>query len=176
MSLIEEWRQIRGFPNYLISNYGRVKSLERDYKYGSHKDIILKPGYRRGYEKVTLFLNGKRYVKATHRLVAEAFISNPNNLPVINHKDENKLNNRVDNLEWCTPKYNSHYGNCRQKISKNVSRKVEQLTKNGELIKVWDSMTKASESLNINISQISYCCKNTRFSAGGYKWRKLRNE
>ena len=174
---LEEWKQIIGFPSYLVSNYGRVKSLSRDYKYGSHEDIILSPTNRRGYLGVTLFRDGKRYHKAVHRLVAEAFIPNPNNLPCVNHKDENRTNNSADNLEWCTHEYNSHYGACREKISKGVSRKVAQYAKTGELIKIWDSMTSASEYVGITISSISYCCKHyPKFSAGGFKWRKLANE
>ena len=173
MEFLEEWRQIRGFPSYLISDYGRVKSLSRDYKYGYHEDIILKPTERKGYKAVTLFSNGKRYRKSIHRLVAEAFIPNPNNLPMVNHKDENEANNRVDNLEWCTRLYNSRYGSNRQKISEKVSKKVAQYTKDGVLIAVWDSMTIASKEIGVCISEISKCCKDNKYSAGGYKWRKV---
>ncbi len=169
----EEFKPIRDAPNYMISNYGRVVSIGRDYKYGNHDDMFLKLSDRRGYKKATLFVDGKRYYKAVHRLVAEAFIPNPNNYPCVNHKDEDRANNVVTNLEWCTHLYNSHYGNCRVKISKRVSRKVEQLTKDGIVIKAWDSMTKAGETLGIAISEISKCCKNYKFSAGGYKWRKI---
>lgn len=175
--ILEEWRQIRGFPDYMISNLGRVKSLSRDYKYGSHDDMILSPTDRRGYFRVTLFQNGKRHYKAVHRLVAESFISNPNNLPCVNHKDENRINNRVDNLEWCTHKYNSRYGSAREKISKRVSRRVEQYTKDGKLIKTWDSMTLASEVIGVTVSSISHSCRYfPKYSAGGFKWRKLTNE
>lgn len=173
MEFLEEWRQIRGFPDYLISNCGRVKSLRRDYKYGSHGDIILKTNDRKGYRGVTLFRDGKRYYKSVHRLVAEAFIPNPDNLPLVNHKDEDKTNNRVDNLEWCTRLYNANYGLSRQRISARVSRKVGQYTKDGVLIAVWDSMTLASKKVGACLSEISKCCKDNRYSAGGYKWRKI---
>lgn len=170
--LTEEWKQIRGFPDYEVSNYGRVRSLARDYKYGSHEDIILKTNDRRGYRGVTLFRDGKRYYKAVHRLVAAAFIPNPANLPIINHKDENRANNRADNLEWSSYTYNSNYGNCRRKISDRVSRKVGQYTKDGELVAVYDSMTIASRKTGACLSEISKCCKDFRYSAGGYKWRR----
>jgi hypothetical protein len=170
---MEIWKSITGFETkYLVSDLGRVKSLSRDYKYGSHDDVILKTNDRRGYEGVTLFDNGKRYYKAVHRLVAEAFIPNPDNKPCINHKDENRKNNRANNLEWCTYSENSNYGNCRKKISNRVSRRVYQLSKDGEIIKVWDSMSKASESLGVHLSEISKCCKNHKFTAGGFRWRK----
>lgn len=173
MEFLEEWRQIRGFPDYLVSNYGRVKSLSRNYKYGSHEDIILKTNDRRGYRGVTLFRDGARYYKSVHRLVAEAFIPNPDKLPLVNHKDENKSNNRVDNLEWCTRLYNANYGSSRQKISDRVSSKVGQYTKDGVLVAVWDSMTLASKNVGACLSEISKSCKDNRYSAGGYKWRKI---
>ena len=170
---MELWRTIRGFPSYQVSSLGRVKSLERDYKYGKHGDIILKQNNRRGYKGVTLFKDGKRYYKAVHRLVAEAFIDNPNNLPMVNHKDENRTNNKVDNLEYCDAKYNINYGSCRDKISKGVSKKVEQLTKDGLVIGIFNSMTEASNKTGVYLSEISKCCKDARYSAGGYKWRRV---
>ena len=169
----ERWRPIRGFPGYEVSDHGRVKSLARDYHYGSHEDMILYQGDWRGYKCVTLFRSGKRHHKLVHRLVADAFIPNPDKLPIINHKDETPANNRADNLEWCTYRYNIHYGGCRDKISKSVSRKVIQLTKDGSIVAVWDSMTKAAASTGACLSEISRCCKNNRLSAGGYKWRRF---
>ena len=176
MECLEKWRPIRASPNYMVSNYGRVKSLARNYKYGSHADMILRPGDRRGYKSVTLFIDGKRVYRSVHRLVAEAFIPNPDNLPIINHKDEDKANNRADNLEWCTRLYNCRYGNARKKISDRVSRKVVQLSKSGEAINVWRSMTEASKNTGAQISEISKCCKDNRYSAGGFKWRLLSDE
>lgn len=172
----EVWKPIPDFPDYLVSNEGRVKSLARDYKYGSHDDMILSQNDRRGYKGVTLFRDNYRKYFAVHRLVAEAFIPNPNNLPCVNHKDENRANNVVSNLEWRDYSYNSNYGTCREKISRSVSRKVEQLTKSGEVVRVWDSMTQASKSLGVQLSEISKCCEYPHYTAGGYKWRKIQNE
>ena len=102
MGQIEIWRDVIGFENlYLVSNLGNVYSIH------SKKQLKLKDN--KGYYNVTLFKNGKRYYKIVHRLVAEAFIPNPNNFKEINHKDENKINNNVDNLEWCDAKYNLNY-------------------------------------------------------------------
>lgn len=174
--MAELWKAIPNFPNYLVSNEGRVKSIARDYGYGSHGDMVLSQNDRRGYKGVTLFKDGYRYYLAVHRLVAEAFIPNPTNLPLVNHKDENRANNAASNLEWCDQVYNSNYGTCREKISRAVSRKVEQLTKSGEFIREWDSMTQAGKSLGIPISEISKCCSDFHYTAGGYKWRKVHNE
>lgn len=98
----EVWSVIVSFPMYSISTFGRVKSL--------YTNKILKPINNRGYRFVTLMKDNKRYNCAIHRLVAKAFIANPNRYPVINHKDENKANNIITNLEWCDAKYNVNYG------------------------------------------------------------------
>ena len=107
--MIEIWKDVPGYEGlYQVSNYGRVLSL---YRYRKKSQNILKTFTRKtGYIAVTLQKNGKRETKLVHQLVALCFIDNPNNYPIINHKDENPSNNRVDNLEWCTHKYNSNYG------------------------------------------------------------------
>lgn len=168
---MEKWIPIKGFSNYLISNLGRVKSLSKSYRYRKNDEIILKANTRQnGYLKVDLYANGKAYTKSIHRLVAEAFIPNPDNLPEVNHKDEDKTNNRVDNLEWCTPKYNNNYGTHNRKVSEGVSKKVGRFTDDGILIDIWGSATIASETLGISRRNISRSCK-TGFRAGGFKWR-----
>ena len=114
--MIEEWRPVVGYEGlYEVSNTGRVRSVDRYVKtcYGSyrlHKGKVLSPGIRPdGYLVVSLQYRMFR----VHRIVAEAFLPNPDNLPQVNHKDEDKSNNRVDNLEWCTAKYNNNYGTAR---------------------------------------------------------------
>ncbi len=119
----EEWRDIDGFDNrYMVSNIGRVKTKEFTYTlYGKNQvkpEHILKTTVRKdGYCKVNL--GGYRNQKTLnlHRLVAIAFIPNPQNLPCINHKDENPSNNTVENLEWCSYKYNNNYGTFKEKHS-----------------------------------------------------------
>ena len=113
IDIIEEWRPVVGYEGlYEVSNIGRVRSLDRYVKgkgksYFLHKGRVLSPGIKtEGYLIVRL----QRRMFYVHRLVTEAFLPNPDNLPEVNHKDEDKLNNRVDNLEWCTVKYNNNYG------------------------------------------------------------------
>lgn len=115
----EIWKDIKGYENkYQISNLGRVKAL--DYR-RTKKEKILDSRNNKGYKAIALWNNGKRRVFLIHRLVANAFIPNPNKFPQINHKDENKLNNSVDNLEWCTQFYNNIYGTRLQRVSKTLS-------------------------------------------------------
>ena len=129
--MIEEWRDIKGYEGiYQVSNLGNVCSLDRVIKHYP-KDYfqegkVLSPALsRNGYPMVILVNHNKRKTRNVHRLVAEAFIPNPNNLPQVNHKDENKTNNCVDNLEWCTQKYNLNYGTRNIKISKARKGGVE---------------------------------------------------
>ena len=115
----EIWKDIEGYENkYQISNLGRVKAL--DYR-RTKKEKILDSRNNKGYKAIALWNNSKRKVFLIHRLVANAFIPNPNKFPQINHKDENKLNNCVDNLEWCTQFYNNIYGTRLQRVSKTLS-------------------------------------------------------
>lgn len=109
--MIEEWRPVVGYEGlYEVSSYGRVRSLDR-YCYRLQKGKVLSPAKDRyGYLTVTLNCNGKSKTIKIHRLVAQAFLPNPDNLPQVNHKDENKINNIVYNLEWCDAKYNNNFG------------------------------------------------------------------
>lgn len=115
--MIEEWRSVVGYEGlYEVSSYGRVRSVDRYVKsksesYWLRKGKMLSPAKdKNGYLKVNLSCNGKNNIIRVHRLVAQVFIENPDNLPEINHKDEDKTNNSVDNLEWCDRKYNNNYG------------------------------------------------------------------
>lgn len=121
---------------------------------------------KHGYCYVSLTNNFKVKYMLVHRLVAIAFIKNPNNYFYINHKDENKQNNNVDNLEWCTLKYNNIYGNRLQ----NCSSSVIQI-KNNKKINVFSSMNEAERMTNIKAQNISACCRGKRKTAGGFKWR-----
>lgn len=112
MTEIEEWRPIVGYEGlYEVSNLGRVRS----FKWG-REEIRKLHITKKGYLEVGLCKEGKQKMFKVHRLVAQAFIPNPEGLPVINHRDENPKNNKVDNLEWCTYKYNSNYGTCKERI------------------------------------------------------------
>lgn len=121
----EEWRDIDGYEDlYQVSNMGRVLSLKFNHTENNPK--ILKPIELLGYLVVNLYKDGKMKSFKIHRLVAKAFIPNPDNLPEVNHKDENKFNNVVDNLEWCTTKYNINYGTAISRSSKTRSLPVEE--------------------------------------------------
>lgn len=140
---------------------------------------ILKPSISgAGYLSVLIIdSNGNRKQSYIHRLVAKAFIPNPYNLPQVNHKDEDKTNNQVDNLEWCTPLYNINYGNTRQKISiaqKKRGNPVVQIDKiNGCIINQFPNSSTAMEITGIDASAIIKCClMRPKFkTAGGYVWR-----
>ena len=128
----EVWQPIRGYEGlYEASNLGQVRSVERvifSQRWGGHQlrhSVILKPSISsRGYKMVVLSKNGKRKAYSVHRLVATTFLPNPNNLPVINHKDQNKLNNKINNLEWCDQMYNFHYADAdvRRAISQSLAK------------------------------------------------------
>lgn len=131
---VEEWRDVVGFEGfYQVSNLGRVQSLERlvdtNIKYVDkriHKGKLLKLHLNnRGYKMVHLCKNGTVKRVLVHRLVAEAFVQNPNNYPVVNHKDENKQNNCVENLEWCTQQYNMNWNGVMKKVGVK-NRKTEE--------------------------------------------------
>lgn len=173
----EIWKDVVGYEGlYKVSNLGRVKSLSRLIIISNyHKqsdDIILKQKINvTGYNVVNLSKNGCYKTKFVHRLVAEAFIPNPNTLPQINHKDENKLNNCVNNLEWCTGKYNANYGTRNERSSKHKMKKVEQYTKEGVLVKVWDSVTTVQKETGMSLFNISMACTGKIKTAFGYIWK-----
>ena len=170
---MEEWRDIKGYEGlYQVSNLGRVKSLARktNNQYGKKERLMTQKLDKDGYKRVGLNKNGKQIYYGVHRLVAQAFISNPNNYPQINHKDEDKSNNKVDNLEWCDGKYNQNYGTINERRTQKLKKKVICIT-TGEK---FDSIIEASEKYNIkNKSDISRVCKGDRNYCGNLNGKKL---
>ena len=169
---MEKWKDINGYEGlYKVSNKGRVKSLNYNH---TKKEKILKPYINNcGYEIVCLSKNNTRKQYLIHRLVAEAFIPNPNNYSEVNHINEDKLNNYVNNLEWCNKKYNMNYGSRSERASKKISntmkgnrnatrRKVKCIT-TGE---IFNCIKEASEKYNINRGNICSCCKGKLKFAG----------
>lgn len=171
------WKPIKGYENlYEVSDMGEIRSLDRISPCGKgrchlFKSKVLTPSSNgKGYTFVRLAKNGINKKHYIHRLVAEAFIDNGNNYPIINHKDENRANNKVDNLEWCTYKYNSNYGNIKNKIANKCSIEIIQIFPDGKE-KAWKSAREVERQLGINHSNITACCKKKTKTAGGYKWR-----
>lgn len=162
------WKTIENFENYEVSDLGQV----RNKKTGR----ILKPNLvGKGYYKIDLHKNSKRYCFLIHRLVAQAFIENPNNLPQVNHIDEDKENNNVSNLEWCDANYNNKYGTRTQRAILSHNKAILQYSLDGKLIKEWSSIKDAGDTLHIDRGDISKCCNGKQHTAGNYKW-KFKNE
>ena len=157
----EIWKPVKDYENlYEVSNLGRVKSIGT---YNTCKRGILNPMTNPdGYYHVVLYDNGRRKDVGIHRLVAIAFIPNPNGYKYVNHKDENVKNNCVENLEWCTNSYNLLY---------SKGKKVAQYSKEKELIEIFNGIAEASRKCNIPTSNISKCCKGKRQSAGKFIWK-----
>ena len=167
---MEIWKDIEGYEGlYQVSNFGRIKSL---YNYRG-KNNILVPHIKRGYYQIGLRKNTKRKWFSIHRLVAETFIENPNNLPCVNHIDENKLNNKVENLEWCTIAYNNCYGSRLKKVSKTnkLRKEIAQYTIEGELVKEFFSIAEASKQTGFSMTNISNCVNGIFKQANGYIWK-----
>lgn len=162
----EIWKDISNFEGlYQVSNLGKVRNTKTNK--------ILKESYdKRGYVVYCLY-HKKAYVKKAHRLVAETFIPNSEHFPQVNHKDENKHNNNVNNLEWCSNKYNSNYGTRGKRISKKlkiVLKKPILQILNGKIIKKWDGAIDVEKELGIKRSNICWGLKNNK-KVRGYIWK-----
>ena len=163
----EIWCTINGYEGqYQVSDQGRVRSM----KFGKYR--ILKPGrMTNGYLQVHLCKNGEKKMYLVHRLVAKTFIPNPYNLQEVNHKDENKTNNFVQNLEWCDRKSNCNYGTRNKRISDKCSKMVLQYEKSGEFVKEWKSARDVQRNLGYAYQHISNCCTGRYKSAYNFIWK-----
>ena len=164
----EIWKDIEGFNGkYQVSNTGKVKSFAI-----KKEGQILKPQVTRGYAYVGLCRDSKRQKNhLIHRIVASAFAPNPNGYKEVNHKDEDKLNNNADNLEWCTREYNMSYKNARIRQGVSQGKPVLQFTMDNLPIAKYYSAEFAGKINNIDSSSIIKCCIGKRSFAGGYKWK-----
>lgn len=164
----EIWKPVAGYEGvYEVSNFGNMKSLQRRY---ASERILRKTKDRKGYEQVNLRKDGKRQCCKVHRLVAEAFIPNPDKLSQVNHKDENKSNNRVENLEWCTAAYNSNYGTRIERIAEKHRKKISQYTIEGQFIKEYNSVSEAAKEMSGTCDFIYKCATKERKTAYGFVW------
>ena len=159
---MEIWKDIKGYERlYQVSNLGRVKSLNK------FKGRILKPIIQNGYAYVDLSKHCEHHRMILHRLVAETFIENPLHLPEVNHKDENKLNNCADNLEFCSSKYNSNYGTRNKRKSKPI-----QCIETGVIY--WGAREMERQT-GIKHNNIANAIKNNT-KAGGYHWQYVERK
>lgn len=180
----EVWKDIPDYEGlYQASNLGNIKSLQRTMpnsgaygKYFTVKEKILKPHlHNNGYCSVKLSKYGKINRVTVHKLIATLFVANPHNYSIINHKDENKSNNKADNLEWCTAKYNCNYGtrNERLRIINTLvgGKKVLQYSLDGDFVKEYSSISEASRKTGVYVRSISSVCNGRGKTAGGYIWK-----
>lgn len=179
----EVYKDIIGYEGYYqVSNLGNVKSVDRivtnNGKRIPRKGKVLSKGLSKyGYLTVVLSKNGVHKNYRVNRLVAEAFIPNPQQLPFVNHKNEEKTDNRVENLEWCDAVYNHNYGTIKERISKSgrncktKSKKVVQMTLDGEVVAVFPSTMEVQRQLGFSNGNISNCCVGRVPHVYGFKWK-----
>lgn len=177
----EIWKDINGYEGlYQVSNFGNVMSL--NYQNHGYAKLLTPKCNNAGRLWVELCNNNKKRAFLIHRLVAIAFIENPENLPQINHIDENPKNNHVDNLEWCTQEYNIKYyldrhkrerkiRNYSEKYKQRTNLKVNQYSLSGELLRTWSNSREVAKECEWNDWSISECCRGNRKTAYGFIWR-----
>ena len=179
----EIWKKIKNFSNYEVSNQGRVRSLDKQIKTKNNKIKIYKGKFLKSqlaWNKKYLCVgiyddNGKQYRIPIHKLVAQTFIPNPNNYEIINHLDENKFNNCVDNLEWTSLKENNLYSFHKHPERKNTTS-ILQYDLEGNFIRKWNSIKEAADYYNINSSNISECLTGRNKSSNKFIWKYYYND
>lgn len=158
-----EWREVQEYDHYEVNQYGDIRHKVRQK--------ILKPRCNKGgYQYVNFKINGKNINFAVHRIVANAFIPNPNGYTEINHKDYDKTNNCVENLEWVNSSQNKQHAYLKEENRKSRGKSVNQYTKDGEFIKTYSSVSDAAREFNCTISAISNCCLGRTNTSQGYRW------
>ena len=161
----EVWKDVIGYEGlYQVSNLGRVKSFPRHGTPSNCARILKQHKDGKGYKRLWLCKEGIQKNYKVHRLVAEAFLPNVDNLPQVNHKDENKANNSVSNLEWCNNQYNAPYNGRMEKIADKISKRVRCL----ETGIVYSSISQASRLTGISYSNIVMVCQGKYKQARGY--------
>ena len=165
MSVVETFVKIDGFEKYEVSNLGKVRNIK--------SGRVLKPRlHREGYLEHLLYKNNKQKFLLLHRILATAFIDNPEGKPCVNHIDENKLNNDLSNLEWCTKRENNIHGTRIKRAAEKLFKKVIQLDLDDNVLNEFESMVQAERETGVSRRSISNCCNGRSKSAGGFKWVK----
>lgn len=177
----EIWKDAVGYEEYIqVSTAGRIRTKRRTLITSNNRVIKLPVRMKNpfvvnsGYKVISIsWKEDGRYIRKkelVHRLVATTFLPNPDNLPVVNHKDENKQNNAVSNLEWCTQTYNRNYGSCYNPVAQ-----IDKLTK--QVIAIFDNARIAMEKTGVQISSIYCCCRHKPgcHTAGGFIWEYTKN-
>lgn len=177
----EIWKDVVNYEGlYQVSNKGRVKRIESVVKsclkyhngFKIVKEKLKDFCFVNKYYSVVLCKNGKRKMFRVHRLVAQAFLPNPNNFEQVNHKDENKLNNCVENLEWCSAKYNQNYGTRKEKRIHSKVKEIQKIDKNSKkILETYFSLSEASRQNNISYKAISRCATGKSKTSGGFIWK-----
>lgn len=159
-----DWIDLKGYEGlYKISTDGQILGIK------SNK--TLKPDINQdGYCRVRLYKDKECKHYSVHRLVAQTFLPNPDNLPEVNHKDEDKTNNCVENLEWVSSKTNCNYGKRNRKIALSKNKCILQVSLDGELIKEWESASEVQRVLGYSQGNICNCCNGIRKTAYKFKW------
>lgn len=175
--MTEEWKDIKNYEGlYQVSNFGRILSL--NYNRTGKPELMNPSETKGGYLVVELWKNKEKKRCLVHRIVAETFLENPENKPEINHIDEDKTNNRVDNLEWCEHKYNMNYGTRNERAAKAISKamtngklskRVLQLSLTGHLIREWESTAECGRN-GFSHGAVSACCLGKRKTHKGFRW------
>lgn len=158
-----EWREVKEYNHYEVNQFGQIRHKKRQQ--------ILKPRSNSGgYQYVNFKINGKNTNFAVHRIVANAFIPNPNGYTEINHKDYDKTNNCVDNLEWVTSSQNKQHAFLKEENKNSRGKSVSQFTKDGTFIKTFPSVSAAAAELGCCVAAISNCCLGRTKTSKGFRW------
>jgi len=168
----EVWRSVYKFEGlYQVSNYGRIRAIENNIPIRIVKQCV----DSNGYYSVSLRKDGKQKAVRVHRLVALAFVKGYSPALVVNHKDENKLNNNFNNLEWVTVEYNNRYGEKPMICGRKSQKQVLKMSLDGNPISIYESVNSAAASVGISRTNITECCHGRQKTAGGYMWKFLFN-
>ena len=159
-----EWRDVKEYDHYEVNQFGEIRHKKR-------KQVLKPRSNNGGYLYVNFNINGIRTNFAVHRIVANAFIPNPKGYLEVNHKDYNKQNNNVSNLEWVNSSQNKQHAYLKQENKQSRGKSVEQYTKDGRYIKTFESVSQAAQEIGCCVSAISNCCLGRTKTSKGYRWK-----